>query len=117
MNDSGMFSSEIVKREVEQMYELYKELSSKLNSFDLQTNEERKKMADDLDRLIEMQEILYTRVFLSDDEDSELVKENFRYAAKQMGIPSHMVNPAIFKVARESVMRMREHLESTEEGG
>lgn len=115
MNNSGMFSSEIVKREVEEMYELYKELSGRLNFFELQTHEDKKKMADDLERLIEMQEILYTRVFLSDDEDSELVKENFRIAAKQMGIPSHMTNPAIFQIARESVQQMRKHLEA--EGG
>ena len=114
MNDSGMFSSEIVKREVEQMYELYKELSGRLNFFELQTYEDKKKMADDLERLIDMQEVLYTRVFLSDDDDSELVKENFRIAAKQMGIPPHMTNPQIFKIARESVQQMRKHLE---EGG
>jgi len=111
MNDSGMFSSEIVKREVEQMFKLYQKLSGKLTFFELQTDEEKIKMADDLERLIEMQEILYTRVFLSNDEDSELVKENFRIAAKQMGIPPHMTNPEVFKIARESVQQMRKHIE------
>lgn len=114
MNDSGMFSSEIVKREVEEMFELYTKLSGKLTFFELQTNEEKRQMADDLERLIEMQEILYTRVFLSDDEDSQLVKENFRIAAKQAGIPPHLTNPEVFKIARESVKQMRTYLD---EGG
>jgi argonaute-like protein implicated in RNA metabolism and viral defense len=111
MNDSGMFSSEIVKREVEQMFQLYQNLSGKLTFFELQTGEEKVKMADDLERLIEIQEILYTRVFLSNDEDSERVKENFRIAAKQMGIPPHMTNPEVFKIARESIKHMRKYIE------
>lgn len=111
MNESRLFSSEIVRREIEEMHELYTALSGKVMFFEMQSDEEKRKMTEDLERLIDMQEILYTRVFLSDDEDSRMVKENFRITAKQMGIPAHMLSPEVFKIARESITRMKEHLE------
>jgi hypothetical protein len=115
MNDSGLFSSEIVRGELEEMYNLYTKLCSGVNVFELTTIEEKKQMAEDLDRLVEMQEILYTRVFFSDDEDSQQVKENFRMAAKQAGIPAHMMNAQVFKIAKESIQRLKDHLD--QEGG
>lgn len=111
MNDSRLFSSEIVRNEIEEMHKLYTSLSSKVMFFELQSNEEKRKMTEDLERLIDMQEILYTRVFLSDDEDSQMVKQNFRETAKQLGIPAHMLSPEVFKIARESVLQMKRHLE------
>lgn len=114
MNDSGLFSSEIVKRELEEMHRLYESLVGRASFFELASTEDKKEIAKDLDRLIEMQEILYTRVFLSDDEDSRRVKDNFRQAAKAAGIPAHMMNASVFKIARESIQQLKKHLE---EGG
>lgn len=111
MNESGLFSSEIVRKEVEEMHKLYTSLTGRVMFFEMQSLEEKRKMTEDLERLIEMQEILYTRVFLSDDEDSQMVKENFRVTAKQLGIPAHMLSPEVFKIARESVNQMKKHLE------
>ena len=115
MNDSGLFSSEIVRGELEEMHTLYTKLCNRIGFFDIASHEEKKDLAHDLDRLVEMQEILYTRVFLSDDEDSQQVKENFRMAAKQAGIPAHMMNAQVFKVAKESIQRLKDHLD--QEGG
>lgn len=114
MNDSGLFSSEIVKRELEEMHRLYESLVNRASFFEVSSTEDKKEIAKDLDRLIEMQEILYTRVFLSDDEDSRRVKDNFREAAKAAGIPAHMMNASVFKIARESIQQLKKHLE---EGG
>lgn len=111
MNESGLFSSEIVRKEVEEMHKLYTSLTGRVMFFEMQSSDEKRKMAEDLERLIDMQEILYTRVFLSDDEDSQMVKENFRKTAKQLGIPAHMLSPEVFKIARESVLQMKRHLE------
>jgi hypothetical protein len=111
MNDSRLFSSEIVRKEIEEMYKLYESLTGRVGFFEMLSIDEKKQMAEDLDRLIQMQEILYTRVFLSDDEDSQMVKDNFRATAKQLGIPAHMLSPEVFKIARESISNLKEHLE------
>jgi len=111
MNDSSLFSSEIVRNELEQMHKLYIKLCNQASTFEIASVEEQRQIANDLDRLIEMQEILYTRVFLSNDEDSQRVKENFRIAAKQAGIPAHLMNAEVFKIARQSIQRLKEHLD------
>jgi len=117
MNDSNLFSSEIVRREAERMHELYNSVTRRIYMFERMTREEKLQMFDDMDELVEKQKILYTRVMLSDDEDSELVKENFRVAAKQMGIPTSTLGPEVFNIAQRAVDSLRETFEKEEEEG
>jgi hypothetical protein len=42
------------------------------------------------------------------------VKENFRVAAKQMGIPSQNVGPEIFDLAKKAVDSLRDAFEREE---
>ena len=51
---------------------------------------------------------------LSDDDDSELVKENFRFAAKQMGIPTSKLGPEIFDLVQKAVDSLRETFDNEE---
>jgi hypothetical protein len=115
MNDKGLFSSEIVRKEIEQMHQLYKEIYMAAPIIDMQSREDKEKLLDKMERLIEMQEILYTRVNLSDDEDSEGIKENFRIAAKQMGLPATQIGPEVFKIARTSINALRQHVLDNEQ--
>ena len=110
MNDKGMFASEIVRKEIEAMHELYKEIYMAAPVMDQQTREDKEKILDKMERLVEMQEVLYTRINLSDDEDSAIVKENFRVAAKQMGLPATQIGPEVFKIAREGIKGLRKQV-------
>jgi len=107
----SFFSSEIVQREMLYMQKLYQELSAKMYRFPFMSREEREKIVDDLDHLIDKQEILYTRVALSDQEDAVEFKEQFRIAAKQMGIPTHIIGSEVFKNAKQSLQMMRDSLD------
>jgi len=108
MNDKNLFSSEIVRKEVEAMHELYKEIYMSLPLIQRQSKDEKEELLKKMERLIDMQEILYTRVNLSNDEDSELVKENFRVQAKRMGMPTTVIGPEIFKLGRSSIKALRD---------
>ena len=110
MNDKGMFASEIVRKEIEAMHELYKEIYMTAPVMDQQTKEDKEKLLDKMERLVEMQEVLYTRINLSDDENSAIVKENFRIAAKQMGLPTSQIGPEVFKVARQGIEGLRKQV-------
>lgn len=110
MNDKGMFASEIVRKEVEAMHQLYKEIYMAAPVMGQQTKEDKGKLLDKMERLVEMQEIIYTRINLSDDEDSEMVKENFRIAAKHMGLPTSQIGPEVFKIARQSIASLRKQV-------
>jgi hypothetical protein len=107
----NFFSSEIVQKEMLVMQKLYQELSAKMYKFPFMSREEREQVVNDLEHLIDKQEILYTRVALSDKEDAVEFKEQFRMTAKQMGIPTHMIGPEVFKNAKRSVEMMRQSLD------
>jgi len=91
------------------MHELYKEIYMAAPVMDQQTREDKEKILDKMERLVEMQEVLYTRINLSDD-DSAIVKENFRIAAKQMGLPTSQIGPEVFKVARQGIEGLRKQV-------
>lgn len=107
----SFFSAEIVKKEMESMQQLYQEISKKMYLFPFLSREEREEVVNQIDALIDKQEILYTRVSLSDDQDAIEFKEQFRIQAKQMGIPSSMIGPEVFKNAKRSIQMMKESLD------
>ena len=107
MSDSNLFSSEIVRNETDRMHKLYLSVANRMYSFESMSKEEKEKMFSDMELLIEKQKILYTRVMLSEDDDSQMVKKNFRAAAKQMG-------PEIFDLAQKAVDSLRETFDKEE---
>jgi hypothetical protein len=107
----SFFSSEIVKNEMKNMQALYQEIAKKMYVFPFLSREEREQIVNQIDALIDKQEILYTRVCLSDDEEAIEFKEQFRIQAKEMGIPSHMIGPDVFKNAKRSIQMMKESLD------
>lgn len=92
------------------MHQLYKEIYMETPLIEMKSKEDKEVLLGKMERLIDMQEVLYTRVNLCDDEDSRLVKENFRIAAKQMGLPTTQIGPEVFKVARESIKNLRKQV-------
>lgn len=105
---NNLFSSEIVRSELMVMRELYDSTSRRIRKFQELTPEGRQELYNDMDALVEKQELLYTRVMLCDDDDSEQIKQNFRDAADAMGIPSFALGPNVFKVARQAVQTLRD---------
>ena len=56
---------------------------------------------DILERLIEKQQIMYTRLSLSDDPEAKKMKEQIIESAKMMGIPSNTdMNQAFSQMAK-----------------
>ena len=110
MNDKSLFASEIVRKEIEHMHQLYKEIYMETPLIEMKSKEDKEELLGKMERLIEMQEVLYTRINLSDDKDSEMVKENFRIAAKQMGLPATQIGPEVFKIARASITSLRQQV-------
>ena len=109
---SKLFDSEIVQKEMDEMTTTYMDLMMKVPYFPVMNREQRKEVIDDLELLVDKQETLYSRAYLMNDEDSELVKQNFRNAAKELGVPEHLVGLPVFKKARKVLHEMRENLDN-----
>ena len=109
---SKLFDSEIVQKELEEMMATYMDVMVKVPYFAVMDREQRKEVIDGLERLVDKQETLYSRAYLMNDEDSQLVKDNFKNAAKELGVPEEMVGLPIFKKAREVLHNMRDNLDN-----
>ena len=108
---SKLFDSEIVQKEMDEMTSTYMDLMMKVPYFAVMNREQREEVIDDLELLVDRQETLYSRAYLMNDEDSQLVKDNFKNAAKELGVPEEMVGLPIFKKAREVLHDMRDNLD------
>jgi len=108
---SKLFDSEIVQKELEEMMATYMDVMVKVPYFTRMNEEQRQDVIDDLETLVNKQETLYSRAYLMNDEDSELVKQNFRNAAKELGVPEHLVGLPVFKEARKALQTMRDNLD------
>ena len=93
---SKLFDSEIVQKEMDELTTTYMDLMMKVPYFTRMNEEQRQDVIDDLETLVNKQETLYSRAYLMNDEDSQLVKDNFKNAAKELGVPEEMVGLPIF---------------------
>tara|TARA_B100000575_G_scaffold294434_1_gene310332 strand:- start:8668 stop:9006 length:339 start_codon:yes stop_codon:yes gene_type:complete len=109
---SRLFDSEIVQKEMDEMTETYTDLMMKVPYFAVMNREQREEVIDDIEKLCDKQEILYSRATLMNDEDSEKLKQNFKNAAIDLGIPEEMVGLSIFKEARKVCQTMRDNLDN-----
>ena len=84
----SFFQSDVVRAEMVEISELQEEVYSNVFKFPSMTKEDKHHHVDLLERLIEKQQIMYTRLSLSDDPEAKKMKEQIIESAKMMGIPS-----------------------------
>ena len=84
----SFFQSDVVRAEMVEISELQEEVYSNVFKFPSMEKEEQYRHIDLLERLIEKQQIMYTRLSLSDDPEAKKMKEQIIESAKMMGFPS-----------------------------
>ena len=102
-NDEQMsvFQSDVVRAEMVEISELQEEVYSNVFKFPSMPKEDQHHHVDILERLIEKQQIMYTRLSLSDDPEAKKMKEQIIESAKMMGIPSGTdMNQAFSQMAK-----------------
>ena len=97
----SFFQSDVVRAEMVEISELQEEVYSNVFKFPSMLKEEQYRHIDLLERLIEKQQIMYTRLSLSDDPEAKKMKEQIIESAKMMGIPSNSdMNQAFGQMAK-----------------
>ena len=84
------FQSDVVRAELAEIQELQEEVYGALFKFPTMPKEDKQYHIDCLERLIEKQKVLYTRLSLSDDPDAKKMKENILKGAADMGLPTNV---------------------------
>ena len=90
------FQSDVVRAELAEIQELQEEVYGALFKFPSMPKEDKQYHVDCLERLIEKQKILYTRLSLSDDPMAKQMKENIMRGAADMGLPQNVDMNLVF---------------------
>ena len=90
------FQSDVVRAELAEIQELQQEVYGALFKFPSMSKEDKQYHIDCLERLIEKQKILYTRLSLSDDPEAQKMKEQVLKGAKDLGLPTNVDMNLVF---------------------
>ena len=109
----SFFESEVVRAELVEISELQEEVYSNVFSFPQMNAEDQRYHVDLLERLLEKQQILYTRLSLSDDPQAKKMKEEVCKGAAAMGLPTNVDMNILFNNMTQALNMMRQHIDKT----
>ena len=109
----SFFSSDIVRAEMAEISELQDEIYGSVFTFPTMTKEEKIHHVDLLNRLLNKQQILYTRLSLSDDPEAQSMKEQISSSAAMMGLPPDVDMNVIFNNMSKMLDVMKEQIDKT----
>jgi len=109
----SFFGSEVVRAEMVEISELQETIYSNVFKFPLMTNEEKIEHVEVLERLLDKQKVLYTRMSLSDDPDAKEMKERITRSAVMMGMPPGTDMNIIFNNMSQVLEVMKKQIDKT----
>ena len=108
----SFFQSEVVRAEMTEISELQEEVYKGVFEFPKMKLEEQKEHVVLLERLLNKQQILYTRLSLSDDPQAKKMKEEIHQSAALMGMPGNVDMNFLFGNMTKMLSAMREHIDN-----
>jgi hypothetical protein len=77
------------------------------------SKEDKIKHVELLDRLLNKQKVLYTRLSLSDDPEAQEMKQRIMNSAQLMGLPAKVDMNVIFNNMTKMLDMMKDHIDKT----
>ena len=105
------FQSDVVRAEMAEISELQEEIYNNVFKFPTMSKEDQRYHIDILERLLEKQRVMYTRLSLSDDPEAKMMKDSIIQSAKSMGLPSNVDVNLMFDQMGKMVEMMRKQLD------
>jgi hypothetical protein len=109
----SFFDSEFVRAEMTEISELQEEIYGSVLKFPSMTKEDKILHVDLLEKLLSKQQVLYTRMSLSDDPEAQEMKERISDSARMMGLPSGVDMNVIFSNMTKMLEVMKEQIDKT----
>ena len=105
------FQSDVVRAEMAEISELQEEIYTNVFKFPTMSKEDQRYHIEILERLLEKQKVMYTRLSLSDDPEAKMMKDSIIQSAKSMGLPSNVDVNLMFDQMGKMVELMRDQLD------
>jgi hypothetical protein len=109
----SFFNSEVVRAEVAEISDLQEKVYSNVFEFPRMKREDKIEHVDLLEKLLNKQKVLYTRLSLSDDPEAKEMKQRIVDSASLMGLPSDIDMTVIFNNMSKMLAVMREQIDKT----
>ena len=111
----SFFNSDIVRAEMSEISILQDDIYRNVFTFPTMNVEEKKFHISLLEKLLNKQKVLYTRLSLSDDPEAVEMKEKIIESAQMMGMPPNVDMNVIFNNMTRLIEMMKEQLDIPEE--
>ena len=108
---SEFFQSEVVRAELAEIAELQEEVYNNVFKFPTMTSEDKKYHVDILEKLIDKQKVLYTRLSLSDDPEAQKMKKQIIESASMFGLPDNVDMNLLFNNMSQAVGMMKQQID------
>ena len=108
---SEFFQSEVVRAEMAEIAELQEEVYNNVFKFPSMSVEDQKYHVEVLERLIDKQKIVYTRLSLSDDPEAQKMKKHITESAEMFGLPNNVDMNLLFNNMSQAVGIMRQQID------
>jgi hypothetical protein len=109
----SFFNSEVVRAEMTEISEMQEEIYKNVFEFSRMSKEEKLHHVNLLDKLLDKQKVLYTRLSLSDDPEAQEMKNRIAESASLMGLPANVDMNVIFNNMSKMLEAMRERIDET----
>jgi len=109
----SFFKSEVVRAEMTEISELQEDVYRNVFKFSTMTKEEKLFHVSLLERLLNKQQVLYTRLSLSDDPEAQQMKQKITESATMMGLPPNVDIKEVFKNMESILEAMRQKIDET----
>ena len=109
----SFFNSEVVRAEMTEISELQEEVYQNVFKFPTMNKEEKLYHVNVLEKLLEKQKVLYTRLSRSDDPEAVKMKERISESTRVMGLPPNVDMNVIFNNMSRMLEVMKEQIDKT----
>ena len=106
------FQSDVVRAEMAEISELQEEVYNNVFKFPSMSSADKRYHIDVLERLLEKQRVMYTRLSLSDDPDAQKMKEQITQSAAMIGIPKGTDINHVFNDMSKAVSLMKDQIDN-----
>jgi hypothetical protein len=109
----SFFDSEVVRAEMTEISELQEDVYKNVFKFPSMNKEQKIQHVEMLEKLLEKQKVLYTRLSLSDDPEAKIMKDKILESAKMMGLPPGTDMSVIFNNMSKMLDVMKQQIDKT----
>ena len=107
----SFFDSEVLRAQMAEIHELQEEVYTNVFKFPTMSKDDQLYHVSILEKLLNKQRVLYTRVSLSDDPEAKEMKKSILEGARQMGLPTNVDMNILFANMNNMVSMMKKQID------